>query len=71
MLDNIIEMNKINIIESIIMQIFKLYTTSMNFRYRINKQGQENIPNILLTDLYVIKFWIDVFDTILYHTYNE
>lgn len=42
----------------------------MDFRYKTDKQGKDNIPNNFTLDLYVVKIWIDVFDTIIYDTYN-
>jgi len=50
--------------------IFPKNSTSMDFRYKTDKQGNDNIPNTFTLDLYVVKIWIDVFDTIIYDTYN-
>ena len=61
---------EISIIDSIIKSIFPQNSTSMDFRYKTDKQGKDNIPNSFTLDLYVVKIWIDVFDTIIYDTYN-
>ncbi|WP_034911066.1 hypothetical protein [Peptoanaerobacter stomatis] len=61
---------EILIIDSIIKSIFPKNSTSMDFRYKTDKQGNDNIPNTFTLDLYVVKIWIDVFDTIIYDTYN-
>ena len=61
---------EISIIDSIIESIFPQNSTSMDFRYKTDKQGKDNIPNSFTLDLYVVKIWIDVFDTIIYDTYN-
>lgn len=42
----------------------------MYFRYKTDKQGQDNIPNTYRLDLYVVKIWIDVYDTIIHGIYN-
>lgn len=61
---------EISIIDSIIKSIFPKNSTSMYFRYKTDKQGKDNIPNSFTIDLYVIKIWIDVFDTIIQDTYD-
>ena len=61
---------EILIIDSIIKSIFPKNSTSMNFRYKTDKQGNDNIPNTFTLDLYVVKIWIDIFDTIICDTYN-
>ena len=58
----------VDIIDSIIKSIFPNGSTSMDFRYRTNKGGEENITNSYKLDLYVVKIWIAVYDTIIYHT---
>ena len=56
---------EISIIDSIIKSILHQNSTSMDFRYKTDKQGKDNIPNSFTLDLYVVKIWIDVFDTII------
>ena len=67
---NILNQDEVAIIDSIIKSIFPQNSTSMDFRYETDKQGKDNIPNNYTLDLYVVKIWIDVFDTIIYDTYN-
>ena len=61
---------EILILDSIIKAIFIKNNTSMDFRYKADKQGNDNILNSFTLDLYVVKIWIDVFDTIIYDIYN-
>ena len=42
----------------------------MDFRYKTDKQGKDNIANTYRLDLYVVKIWIDVNDAIIYDIYN-
>lgn len=67
---NILRQDEITIIDSIITSIFPITQTSMDFRYKTDKQGNDNIPNTFTLDLYVVKIWIDVYDTIIYDIYN-
>ena len=67
---NILKQDEITIIDSIFTSIFPITQTSMYFRYKTDKQGQDNIPNTYRLDLYVVKIWIDVYDTIIHGIYN-
>lgn len=67
---NILKQDEITIIDSIITSIFPITQTSMDFRYKTDKQGNDNIPNTFTLDLYVVKIWIDVYDTIIYDIYD-
>lgn len=60
----------VDIIDSIIKSIFPNGSTSMDYRYRTDKGGNENISNSYKLDLYVVKIWIAVYDTIIFHTYD-
>lgn len=60
----------INILESIITFVFSPYNTSMAFRYREDKNQKDYVENEFSKDLYVMKIWIEVFDTIVYETYS-
>lgn len=60
----------VDIIDSIIKSIFPNGSTSMDYRYRTDKGGNENISNSYKLDLYVVKIWIAVYDTIIFHTYG-
>lgn len=67
---NILTQDEITIIDSIITSIFPINQTSMDFRYKTDKQGKDNIANTYRLDLYVVKIWIDVNDAIIYDIYN-
>ncbi len=67
---NTLTQYEITIIDSIIKSIFLTTPTSMNFRYKTDKHGNDNIPNTFTLNLYAVKIWIDVYDTIIYDIYN-
>lgn len=67
---NILTQDEVTIIDSIITSIFPINQTSMDFRYKTDKQGKDNIANTYRLDLYVVKIWIDVNDAIIYDIYN-